>query len=43
MMPLSYNGLGFTAILIMITVLSISEAVKYVRGRVNNHHHKHEH
>lgn len=40
MMPLSYNGLGFTAILIMIAVLATGQGIRYLKERYGNRHHK---
>jgi hypothetical protein len=31
MMPLSYQGFGFTAIMLMVGVLSLSQGVKYLK------------
>jgi hypothetical protein len=31
MMPLSFQGFGFTALMLMLAVLSISQAVRYLR------------
>jgi hypothetical protein len=39
-MPLSYNGIGFTAILIMLSVLIAGQAVRYFRYKYENRHHK---
>jgi hypothetical protein len=33
MLPLSYQGFGFTAILLMVLFLSFVEAVKWLRGK----------
>ena len=33
MMPLSYQGFGFTAILVMVAILSIGQLMKYLRER----------
>jgi hypothetical protein len=33
MLPLSYQGFGFTAIMLMLFVLCVVEAVKWLRGR----------
>lgn len=38
-MPLSFQGFGFTALLIMLAVLSASQLVRYVRER--RQHSKH--
>ncbi len=43
MMPLSYNSFGFTAILIMVGVLAIGQAIRYIKERSHNHSHKQEH
>ncbi|MDP4148510.1 MAG: hypothetical protein Q8927_01565 [Bacteroidota bacterium] len=37
MLPLSYQGFGFTAILLMVLILSVVEGVKYIRGRMHRH------
>jgi hypothetical protein len=34
MMPLSYNGFGFTAILMMVGCISIREVYRYARNRI---------
>lgn len=43
-MPLSFQGFGFTALLIMVAVLSASQLVRYLRERFhdskNNSGHK---
>jgi len=33
MMPLSYQGFGFTAILVMVAILSAGQLLKYLRER----------
>jgi len=33
MTPLSYQGFGFTAILVMVAILSLGQLVKYIRER----------
>ena len=33
-MPLSFQGFGFTGLLIMVAVLAVGELVKYVRRKV---------
>jgi hypothetical protein len=37
-MPLSFQGFGFTALLIMLAVLSASQLVRYVRERQRSKH-----
>jgi hypothetical protein len=37
MLPFSYQGFGFTAILLMVAILSVAEAVKYFRARLHRH------
>jgi hypothetical protein len=37
MMPLSYQGFGFTAIVLMVAVLSAAQLLKYLKGRLNQH------
>lgn len=39
-MPLSFQGFGFTALLIMLAVLSASQLVRYVRGKVQDSKHR---
>ena len=33
MFPISYNTVGFTAIIIMVVILSINELAKYLRQK----------
>jgi hypothetical protein len=33
MLPLSYQGFGFTAILVMVGILSVSQLLKYLKER----------
>jgi hypothetical protein len=33
MMPLSYQGFGFTAILVMVAILSAGQLLKYLKER----------
>jgi len=37
MTPLSYQGFGFTAILVMVAILSVSQLIKYLKERFLNH------
>lgn len=37
-MPLSYQGFGFTSILLMVAVLVIIQLVKHLRDHSENHH-----
>ena len=37
MAPLSYQGFGFTAILVMIAILSASQLLKYLKERMDQH------
>jgi hypothetical protein len=37
MLPLSYQGFGFTAILLMVLFLSVVEGVKWLRGKAQRH------
>jgi hypothetical protein len=37
MLPLSYQGFGFTAILLMVLILSMVEGVKYLKARFHRH------
>jgi len=34
MTPLSYQGFGFTAILVMIGILSVAQLLKYLREKL---------
>jgi hypothetical protein len=34
MTPLSYQGFGFTAILVMIGILSLAQLLKYLREKL---------
>jgi hypothetical protein len=38
MTPLSYQGFGFTAILVMVGILSAAHLLKYLRERFFQHH-----
>jgi hypothetical protein len=40
MTPLSYQGFGFTAILVMVGILSAAHLLKYLRERYQQHHTK---
>jgi hypothetical protein len=40
MLPVSYNTFGFTAIILMVIVLVISEVVKHVRASKKSISHK---
>jgi hypothetical protein len=40
MMPLSYQGFGFTAIMLMVGVLSINQAIRFLRTYFQKHHHE---
>jgi hypothetical protein len=35
MMPLSFQGFGFTAILIMVAVVCLGHLVKYLKERID--------
>jgi hypothetical protein len=37
MLPLSYQGFGFTAILLMVLILSLVEGVKYLKAKFRRH------
>ena len=37
MTPLSYQGFGFTAILVMVGILSAAHLLKYLRERYHQH------
>ena len=37
MTPLSYQSFGFTAILVMVTILSVAHLLKYLKERFTNH------
>jgi hypothetical protein len=38
MTPLSYQGFGFTAILVMVAILSAAQLLKYLRERFFQQH-----
>jgi hypothetical protein len=38
MTPLSYQGFGFTAILMMVAILSVAHLFKYLKERFLDHH-----
>ncbi|HEV3224595.1 MAG TPA: hypothetical protein VGZ90_17070 [Puia sp.] len=38
MTPLSYQGFGFTAILVMVAILSAGQLIKYLKERFLDHH-----
>jgi hypothetical protein len=37
MTPLSYQGFGFTAILLMVVILSAAQLIKYLKERYQQH------
>jgi hypothetical protein len=37
MTPLSYQGFGFTAILLMVAILSTAQLMKYLKERYQQH------
>lgn len=37
MMPLSYQGFGFTAIMLMLGILVINQAVKFIKDYFHKH------
>jgi hypothetical protein len=37
MTPLSYQGFGFTAIMLMVGILSAAQLLKYLRERYQDH------
>jgi hypothetical protein len=37
MTPLSYQGFGFTGILVMLGILSASQLLKYLKDRFHQH------
>jgi hypothetical protein len=37
MMPLSYQGFGFTAILVMVAILSAGQLLRYLKDRLYHH------
>lgn len=41
MLPFSYQGFGFTAILIMVLILSANQGLRYLKDRYSNHRHTH--
>lgn len=36
MFPISYNTVGFTAIIVMVIILSLNELAKYLRQKYNH-------
>jgi hypothetical protein len=40
MTPLSYQGFGFTAILMMVGILSVAQLLKYLKERVQQQREK---
>ncbi|HSZ86167.1 MAG TPA: hypothetical protein VK787_09065 [Puia sp.] len=40
MMPLSYQGFGFTAILLMLGILIINQAVRFLKDRFQKNNHE---
>jgi hypothetical protein len=38
MTPLSYQGFGFTAILVMVAILSVGQLFKYLKERFFENH-----
>jgi hypothetical protein len=40
MTPLSYQGFGFTAILVMVVILSAGQLLKFLRERFQHHRSK---
>jgi hypothetical protein len=40
MTPLSYQGFGFTAIMLMVGILSAAQLLKYLRERFSDHRSK---
>jgi hypothetical protein len=38
MTPLSYQGFGFTAILVMVGILSVAHLLKYMKERLLHRH-----
>jgi hypothetical protein len=40
MMPLSYQSIGFTFIFLMVVVLVIAEAFRYIKARVSRPRHE---
>jgi hypothetical protein len=38
MTPLSYQGFGFTAILVMVGILSVAHLLKYLKERFYHRH-----
>jgi hypothetical protein len=37
MIPISYHTIGFTAIIIMVIILSLNELAKYIRQKYQKH------
>ncbi len=42
-MPLSYQGFGFTAILLMLGILIASQLARYIREHRQGNHRQNEH
>ncbi len=40
MMPLSFQGFGFTAIMLMLAVLTINQAIRSLRNYFHNNKHQ---
>jgi len=43
MTPFSYQGFGFTAILLMVLIVTAGHAFRYVKDHFFNQGHKHDH
>jgi len=39
MMPLSYQGFGFTAIVLMVIILTAGQVFRYLKERFHKHDH----
>ena len=40
MMPLSYQGFGFTTIVLMVIILTVGQLVRHLRDRSHRHNHQ---
>jgi len=40
MMPLSYQGFGFTTILLMVTMLTLVQILRYIKDRRHKNDHQ---
>ncbi|HTQ64585.1 MAG TPA: hypothetical protein VMI12_07285 [Puia sp.] len=40
MMPLSYQGFGFTTIILMVIILTAGQLIRHLKGRSHRHDHQ---